>query len=157
MGTGKGTVGKIVAAQLGMTFVDTDEMIEAEAGQSIAAIFAESGEAVFRRVEARVCQRVAGECGQVIAVGGGALLDEQTRTALDNSGLLVCLTAEVDEIMRRVGHDPSRPLFGARATVEQLLARRSAHYASFAHHIDTTHRSPEQAAEEIIELWKSNG
>ncbi len=156
MGTGKSTVGRIVAQRLGMAFVDTDDVIEREAGLSIAAIFAGEGEAGFRQREAAICQRLAAQPGLVIAVGGGALLDAQTRAAFEARAMVVCLTCDVEEIMRRVGNDPTRPLFGDREAVERLFARRSDHYASLPHPIDTSGRSPEEVAEEIIRLWQQS-
>ena len=156
MGTGKSTVGRIVAQRLGMAFVDTDDVIEKEAGLGIAAIFAREGEIGFRQREAAICQRLAAQPGQVIAVGGGALLDAQTRAAFEAQAMVVCLTCELDEVMRRVGDDPTRPLFGDRKAVERLLARRSGHYASLPHLIDTTSRTPAEVAEEIIKLWQQS-
>ncbi len=155
MGTGKSTAGRIAAGRLGMAFVDTDALIEAEAGRSIAAIFATEGEAAFRRLEAAACQRIAAQAGQVIAVGGGALLDAATRAACEANGLVICLSASPDEIVRRIGDDPARPLSGSRAAVERLLVERAAHYASLPHHISTTGRTPERVAEEIIRLWNA--
>jgi shikimate kinase len=157
MGTGKSTAGRIVAGRLGMTFVDSDVEIEALAGRRIADIFSQSGEGAFRQIEAEVCQRLAAGTNQVIATGGGALLNPATRVASEQSGVVICLRCELGEIIRRVGDDPERPLFGSRDAVKRLLAARADAYASLPHQIATTHLSPEQVAEEIIALWKSNG
>lgn len=156
MGTGKSTVGKLVAERLGMHFADTDATIESLDGRSIAVIFAEDGEIAFRRIESTVCLRIVRLPERVIAVGGGALLDKYTRSVLESEGLIICLTADIDEIIERVGDDPSRPLFGDRAAIERLMAERAAHYASLPHHVDTMGHTPEQVAEEIVELWKNN-
>jgi shikimate kinase len=157
MGVGKSAVGRIVAERLGLRFVDTDDLIAAEAGQSIAAIFENNGEPTFRRIEAEVCQRVAAQGGQVIASGGGALLDPAIRAAFEASGLVVCLCADLDAIIQRVGVDPSRPLFANKhGQLTRLLAARAALYDSLPHQIDTTHLSPERVAEEIISLWKQH-
>ncbi|MBN1967280.1 MAG: shikimate kinase [Anaerolineae bacterium] len=157
MGTGKSTVGRLAADRLGLIFVDTDVVIAAEVGGSIADIFARHGEAEFRRIEAEVCIRAARESGQVIATGGGALLSPQVRAALADGGLLVCLTCHLDEIIRRVGMGSERPLFAAeRDTLARLLAARAAMYASIPHQVNTTSLSPAQAAEEVIRLWQQH-
>jgi shikimate kinase len=154
MGAGKSTVGRIVAGRLGLAFVDTDAEIERRAGRPIAAIFAQDGEAAFRRMEAEVCREIAGGRDQVIALGGGALLDEATRRAFEQTSLIVCLTCALDEILRRVGDDPARPLFSAdRERLAALHAARAAHYASLPHTLDTTARPPAQLAGEVIRLW----
>lgn len=154
MGVGKSTVGRIIAARLRLVFVDTDAEIERRAGRTIAQIFAQDGEAAFRRLEAQVCQEVAAGRDQVIAVGGGALLDESTRRAFAQTGLIVCLTASLDAILARVGDDPARPLFSAdRAQLAALYAARAAHYAALPHTVDTTARTPAEVAGEVIRLW----
>jgi len=154
MGAGKSTVGQIVAGRLGLAFVDTDAEIERRAGRSIAQIFAQDGETAFRRIEAQVCHEVAAGRDQVIAVGGGALLDDATRRVFAQTGLIVCLTCALDESLRRVGDDPARPLFSAdRARLTALYAARATHYASLPHAVDTTARTPAEAAEEVIRLW----
>ncbi len=154
MGTGKSTVGRIVAGRLGLTFVDTDAEIERRAERPIAAIFAQDGQAAFRRMEAEVCREVAAGRDQVIAVGGGALLDHGTRRAFARTSLIVCLTCALDEVLRRVGDDPARPLFSAdRERLAALYAARAAHYASLPHAVDATAHTPAQVAGEVIRLW----
>lgn len=155
MGTGKSTVGRRLAAQLGWSFVDTDTVIEQRTGRTIAAIFADRGEATFRALEAAVCAEMAARCEYVIATGGGALLNPDTLAAFRQQGLIVCLTCELDTILARVGHDPARPLFSAdRERLAALYNARAAHYASLPHQIDTTHRTPVQVTEEIVSLWQ---
>jgi shikimate kinase len=155
MGTGKTTVARIVAGRLGFELVSTDALIEARAGQSIPEIFAQKGEAAFRRLEAIICREVAMRPDVVIDTGGGALLDPASRAAFLKSGLVICLTCAPDEIMRRLSGDSSRPLLAgdARARIAALLAERAPIYNALSHHVDTTHRSPEQAADEVIALW----
>lgn len=156
MGTGKTTVGQIVAAALGMPFVDTDAEIEALARQEIPSIFAQQGEPVFRKLESIVCLKAAIGGGQVIATGGGALLNAATREALAGSGLLVCLTADLDAIVERVEGDASRPLARDREALEQVLAQRAELYASLPYRIDTTGKTPESVAGEVIVLWRQH-
>jgi shikimate kinase/LmbE family N-acetylglucosaminyl deacetylase len=153
MGTGKTTVGRLVAEQLDMDFVDADDVIVARAGRSIAEIFAQEGEAAFRQIEAEVCAELARGSGQVIATGGGALLNNAVYRAFEASSLVVCLTCDLDEIIRRVGIDPARPLFSERAHLARLLAERAPAYARIPHTVDTTGRSPQQVSEEVISLW----
>ncbi len=157
MGTGKTTTGRIVAARLGWRFVDTDAVIEARSGRTVAQIFESDGESAFRALEAVVCPEMAAIVHQVVAVGGGALLNPAIRACVEAQSLIVCLTCDLDEVIRRVGDDPARPLFAPdRAALEPLLESRAAHYASLPHAIDTTHRTPEQTAEEVVRLWQQN-
>lgn len=157
MGTGKTTIGRLVAGRLGWRFVDTDDVITARAGRTIAEIFEQDGEATFRQLEAAVCRDMAALSHQVIAAGGGALLDPRVYAAFTACGLVICLTCDLDEIIRRVGDDPARPLFAPdRDRLAHLLAERADHYARLPHHIDTTRLSPAQAAEEVIRLWEQN-
>ena len=155
MGPGKPRGGQIVAARTGLAFVDTDAVIVARAGRSIADIFAAQGEPAFRTLEAEVCTDLAAGSGQVIATGGGALLDPRTVKAFADGNLFVCLTCDLDEIARRIGDDPLRPL--ARDGIERLarlLDSRRPIYARVPHQIDTSSLTPQQAAEEIIRLWQ---
>lgn len=154
MGTGKSTAGKQAAKRLGMAFVDTDDVIVARAGRPISEIFAQDGEAAFRKLEADICLEVGAGSGQVIALGGGALLNSQVREAFVARNLVICLTCDLETIVRRVGDDPSRPLFVADR-VAALLASRAEHYASLPYHIDTTHLSIMQTVEEVIRIWQT--
>ncbi len=157
MGTGKSTVGRLVAARLGWPFVDTDRVIEQRAGCSIAELFAHQGEAAFRELEVQVCAEVANGAQSVIATGGGALLNPVTRDRLMMHGLVICLTCDLDTIMRRVGYDPSRPLFSTDyAQLAARYAARAAHYHSLPHTLDTSHKTPAQVAEEVLTLWQQH-
>ena len=111
MGTGKSTVGRLVAQQLQCPFIDSDDLIVERAGKSIAQVFAEAGEDRFRSLERSVCRDLAAQEGLVIATGGGALLDADSRRALGKSGLLICLLASPESIRRRLAHESGRPLF----------------------------------------------
>ncbi|MBN2007071.1 MAG: shikimate kinase, partial [Anaerolineae bacterium] len=110
MGTGKTTIGRAAAQRLGCTFVDMDDVIVACAGKPIPRIFAEDGEPAFRALEAAVCAELSAQDGLVVATGGGALLTPANRAAMQRSGVVICLDASPDEILRRVGGNDDRPL-----------------------------------------------
>jgi shikimate kinase/3-dehydroquinate synthase len=168
MGTGKTSVGREVAEQLGRPFVDLDERIAGRAGKSIPEIFAQDGEAVFRALEAEVCRESREAAGLVIAAGGGAVLDDANREALAAGGAVVCLEAEPAVIARRLAGSNGRPLLDlsvpspaeargpGRSTtsrperIAELLAQRAAAYAMIPHHLDTSHLTVVQAAERVM-------
>ncbi len=157
MGTGKSTVGQLVAARLDFEFVDTDAVIEARTGKTIAEIFASDGEPTFRALEAAVCAELVNATQRVIAVGGGALVNPSVQKVMVDHSLVICLTCDLDMIIQRVGDAPARPLFSVdREKLARLLASRAGHYASLPFHVNTTELSPEQAAEEVIRLWQQN-
>lgn len=156
MGTGKTAVGKRLAKRLGWVFVDVDALIESSARQPVARIFAERGEAVFRRLERRCISRVVRGRHQVIATGGGAFVDAQSRAKLRACGTVVCLAARPQAILARVGRRiATRPLLAGAtnplATIKMLLAQRASAYAKADLLIETSDRSVEEIVEE---LWK---
>jgi len=165
MGTGKTTVGREVARRLGRSFVDVDAEIEARAGKSIPRIFSEDGEGAFRQMESALCEELSaqqGPCpelaeGLVIATGGGALVDPTNRALMMKSDTVVCLTCDVDEILRRVssGGNSDRPLLDVadpRAEVERLLELRREAYAAIPWQVDTTELSVEEVATRVVEI-----
>jgi shikimate kinase len=158
MGTGKSTVGRLLAAQLGCTFVDTDDLIVARDGRSIAAIFREDGETAFRCWEARITEELAGQSGLVIATGGRLMLDDRNAAALAENGRVFCLTAVPETIVARLLEDGGkRPLLAVphpAREIERLLEERQGGYGRFRQ-IDTDNKTPDQIAAEI--LWMMNG
>lgn len=159
MGTGKSTVGRLLAVRLGYDFVDTDELIVARDGRPIADIFRESGEDLFRQWEARVSQELGQAEGLVIATGGRLMLDEVNAVALLQNGRAVCLTAEPETIIARLAVDERRPLLAVAdpaTRIKQLLAARKEAYGRFPQ-ITTEGKTPEQVAREIETLMEAEG
>lgn len=155
MGTGKTTVGREVARRLGRPFVDMDAEIASRAGKSIPRIFAEEGEGVFREMEHALCRELSSRSGHVIATGGGALVDAANRDLWSGSATLICLHADLDEILHRVGEGTDRPLLtgtAPRAEARRLLAERQAAYAAIPWQVDTTGRSPDEVVDEVLNL-----
>ena len=160
-GTGKSTVAKLLAAQLGWSSIDTDTEIERRAEKSIKDIFADGGEAAFRDWETTVVRDVLQKNRIVAALGGGAVLRPQNRAAI-RSGQVVWLTADSATILQRVLSDPAssarRPNLttaGGMAEIEQLLAVREPLYRECADcTIDTVGKTPEQVVGEIVCLLK---
>jgi 3-dehydroquinate synthase len=152
MGAGKTTVGRLLAERLGREFVDTDEIIVARDGRSIAAIFAKEGEARFREWEATLAGELAGRRGLVIATGGRLMLDPRNAALLGATGPVFCLSARAAEILSRLGGDDSlRPLLGgdSEARVRFLLEQRAAAYGRFRA-VETGGKSPDEVAGEIV-------
>ncbi len=156
MGTGKTSVGRILSARLNWPLVDTDAVIEELAGRPVPEIIRVEGESVFRRWEREACKRVATGKRQVVATGGGALLDPANRATLADGGLVVCLTCHPEEIVRRLAGDDTRPLLDPDPVtrIRELLDARASVYDALPHHVDTTTGSPEQVADEILSLWR---
>jgi shikimate kinase len=152
MGSGKTTVGRILAKRLGWTFLDTDRQIQNESGMTIAEIFSERGEERFRELESEVAAGLAGLSGRVIATGGGFMLrSENLRRALE-AGRVFFLVASAEEIWHRVRRKRNRPLLEVddpEARIRELLAEREAAYRAIPERVATDGRSPEAIADEI--------
>jgi len=132
MGVGKSSVGKRLAQRLGLPFRDADSEIETAAGRSIAEIFERDGEAAFRAGERKVIARLLGDPIHVLATGGGAFMNDETRKLIGERGLSIWLKAELDELVKRVGRRNSRPLLQQgepRQILERLMAERYPTYA----------------------------
>ena len=133
MGVGKSSIGRRLGARLGLAFVDADAEIERAAGMSIADIFARHGEAAFRSGEARVIARLLSGGPQVLATGGGAVMNAATRALIREKGVSIWLAADLDLLMRRISkRKADRPMLQTAdpaATLRELLAEREPVYA----------------------------
>jgi shikimate kinase len=158
-GSGKTTVGRALAAMLGVAFRDTDHAIEVEQGQSISDIFLDQGEPRFRELErAEVASSLASHTG-VLSLGGGAVMDPPTQAAL--AGLIVVfLDVGIADAAKRVGFDRSRPLLAVnpRAQWVQMMETRRPTYERLAtFSVQTAGRSPQDIAAEIVERLEADG
>ncbi|MBD0837819.1 MULTISPECIES: shikimate kinase [unclassified Streptomyces] len=157
MGVGKSTVGRLLAERLGVGFRDTDDDIEAEQGRTIAEIFVDEGEAAFRAVEKRTVRQALAEHDGVLALGGGAILDEDTRALLAGQRV-VYLSMDVEEAVKRTGLNAARPLLAVnpRKQWRELMEARRHLYEQIATAVVATDgRTPEevtQAALDALEL-----
>lgn len=148
--SGKSTLGRLLAEKLDWQFVDTDQEIEQTAGKSIARIFADEGEAAFRTLETGLCRRLAGSGQTVIALGGGTLLDPDTRHLLESCARIFVLHCRPD-LLRQRALDPARPLSGDAASLEELLAQRKTHYSSFANQLDISGLSSDKVMLKLLQ------
>lgn len=154
MGSGKSTVGAALAELLGWEALDTDTLIERDAGEHIAELWRREGEAAFRAKEAEVIARVAaGDDRRVVSVGGGAVLHPGNRAQIGASGLVVWLRADPATLLSRVGSGAERPALGGdpRATLARIDADRRPFYRQVADLVvDVDGVAPADAAQTII-------
>jgi len=152
MGTGKSTVGRILAHRLDREYVDTDRMIERRHGP-IPRIFEEQGEAGFRKIERDIAKELSTDVGYVISTGGRFMLDPDNAALLKEGNRIFCLVADLDVIMNRVmRRRSSRPMLAGddpRARVEQLMNERAEGYSVFES-VVTDERPPSAVADDII-------
>jgi shikimate kinase len=132
MGCGKSAIGRRLAQRLNLPFVDADEEIERAAGKSIEDIFADHGEPYFREGERKVVARLLKSGPQVLATGGGAFMNEETRTAVAEHGLSVWLKAELPLLVRRVGRRGNRPLLKSGDPESVLRSLMETRYPIYA-------------------------
>lgn len=157
MGTGKSAVGRILADTLDWEFVDTDDVIEQRYGP-IADIFADQGEATFRRFERELAHEISGCANHVIATGGGLMLDSEASAALARNSAVYCLTADPDEIVRRLmsrskAHRPLLDSPDQPARIIELLTERAAAYGEFEQ-VATDDLSTDEVVAHITRLWE---
>jgi len=153
MGAGKSNIGRRLGARLDLPFFDSDNEIEAAAGESVEEIFANRGEQVFRDGERRVIARLLQQPVHVLGTGGGAFMDPQTRAAIKRRGVSVWLRADLDVLAARVARRSNRPLLKAgdpRAILAQLIERRYPVYAEADLTIDSGEGAPEATVNRVL-------
>jgi shikimate kinase len=161
MASGKSHVGRILAQRTGMPLVDADSVIVERAGTSIERIFADDGEAAFRRQEREVIAELCQGTGQIISAGGGAFVDLENREAMLAGGTVFCLQAKPETIYHRLKADNNsgqavRPLLAGADPLErirELLADRAAAYGQAHHCIATDELAAEEVAEKVKNLF----
>ena len=157
MGTGKTSVGRLVADNLGFDFLDTDELIQSHTGRTIADIFAKDGEPAFRALEKQVIQEISTRAKTVIATGGGLPTNAENLAVLKSFALVVCLWASPEKIWERVRHQSHRPLLhdaNPQKKIRELLAVREPFYKQADVLINTDLRSVREAAQQITLQFK---
>ena len=150
-GSGQSVLGKLLSSRLGKVFVDTDALVEAAAGLSIAAIFAEHGEAEFRRLESLQVQHCSERQGLVIATGGGIVLDPGNVTLLKKHGRLYYLQRELNLLARQ-----GRPLSCSAAALMELFERRAPLYLKAADCLVDNNADIETALQQIMDDYREN-
>jgi shikimate kinase len=157
MGTGKSSVGQLVAAQLHFRFADTDELIEARAGKTISLIFAEEGESRFREYERTVVKEIENFHRTVIATGGGLVANDENLNSLKTHALVICLWASPETIWERVRGQTHRPLLqtpDSPAKISQLLAEREPFYRRADVLVNTDLRSVKEVVHHVIHQFR---
>ncbi|MDO8886510.1 shikimate kinase [Candidatus Oleimmundimicrobium sp.] len=155
MGSGKTTIGKLLADKLGVSLIDTDKLIEKKFGKQIKDIFKDEGEDAFRLVESEVINEVSSVGNKVIACGGGVILNHKNVQALKKNGLLIYLKASAPILFERIREEGSRPLLNVpnpKDKVSELLKARESLYENVADIvIDTSDMNVDKVVKEIQE------
>jgi shikimate kinase len=155
MAVGKSAVGRNLARKLRRRFVDVDALIEKAEGRKVREIFSQKGEAYFRALEKRKLAEILTEGGQVIATGGGIVMDDENLRLLRENSLLIGLTASTDVLVSRAGKNTKRPLLkggDVRERVEELLEKRQSRYAQAHATVDTSGLAIDQVVEKIMQI-----
>jgi shikimate kinase len=157
MGSGKTKVGRELARILNMKLIDVDTEIEKSQKSSINDIFKNFGESRFREIETEMIKKISANKNAIISTGGGAVLKQKNMDILKKSGIIVCLTATAETILKRTNNNTERPLLQVKNPMErikELLNFRKPFYKKADIMIDTEGKTPLRIAEEIIERVK---
>jgi shikimate kinase len=157
MGTGKSTLGRLLARRWERPFLDTDELVERLAGKSIAEIFAQDGEPAFRALERRVIEEQLPASGAVIACGGGLVVPEGMAPLVSSRGIVITLFASPESILRRTGNRSHRPLLEGEdpeARIRELLASREKAYLSCGIAVFTDGRTLQQMVDVVERIYR---
>ncbi|MFH1281923.1 MAG: shikimate kinase [Candidatus Omnitrophota bacterium] len=157
MGTGKTSVGRQLAKEKEWNFIDLDELIELQQQRRIVDIFAQKGEAYFRKIEKKILKQVSTQNRFVVACGGGVVLDADNIKLMKKTGILICLRASCAEILKRISGSTMRPILNVsqpRERIELLLKMRAPYYAQANHAIDTSKLTIKQVVQKIIKVTK---
>lgn len=160
MGAGKSSVGRRLAARLGVAFKDADSEIELAAGCAVSEIFERYGEPAFRDGERKVIARLLGEAPHVMATGGGAFIDANTRASLKENAVTVWIKAPLDVLMARVKRRDNRPLLRTtdpRGTLERLLNERAPIYAEADVTVESDDSPHSNIVDQILRALKQHG
>ena len=150
MGAGKTTIGQLLAQKLDYEFLDIDQFIEQATGQSVAAIFAESGEPIFRQLETATLSQVSARLRRVVSTGGGVVLAPENWSYLKH-GIIAWLDVPIEQLEQRLSHDTTRPLLqhqNLNDRLTQLLAERRSRYVQADIHIQV---APEETADQVTQ------
>jgi shikimate kinase len=156
MGTGKSSVGQIVAQQLHFTFLDTDHVIESRTGKSISDLFAQDGEPAFRELEKKIVAELATRKKTVISTGGGLPVNPDNLASLKTHALTVCLWASAEKIWERVRSQTHRPLLNEPdplAKIKRLLEQREPFYRQADVLLNTEMRALKDVAQQVIHQY----
>jgi shikimate kinase len=153
MGTGKTSVGRLVAEQLHFDYLDTDEMIQSATGKTIAEIFQQDGEAAFRKLEETIVEELSAKVKTVISTGGGLPANPKNLAGLKTRALVVCLWASPEKIWERVKNQTHRPLLqnsNPQEKIRELLAAREPFYKQADVLLNTEVRSLREVAQQVV-------
>jgi shikimate kinase len=159
MGTGKTAVGRRLAMLLNMELIDVDTEIEKSQQMTINEIFRQFGEPRFREIETEMIQKLSERKDVIISTGGGAVLKQKNMDALRKQGIIICLMASPQTILKRTSHNSNRPLLKVKdpfEKIKELLNFRKPFYEKADILIDTEDKTPLQIAEEIIDKIKDS-
>ncbi len=158
MCSGKSTVGKLLAKELGKEFIDIDKLIEKQTGKKITQIFKEKGESYFRKLEKEKIKEISDKKGLVVSTGGGLGADLENMNLMKKTGTVIWLKVSIDTVLKRCGTDRSRPMLSLPdEKLKQLFREREDVYKLADITIETEGKTPEQVFNEIKFLLKLTG